>query len=98
MKRRGLRYPEDVSVTGINDMPYVDRFAPALTTIRVQPYRAGFEAAKLLVEAIDELPHAIDAPSPKSAAARSIVLPVELIVRESTRSILAPRQVEAKRA
>ena len=55
LRRRGLACPDDVSVTGYNDMPMVDRLFPPLTTIRIQQYRAGFEAAELLYE------HAADA-------------------------------------
>ncbi|MFD2181845.1 LacI family DNA-binding transcriptional regulator [Rhodoplanes azumiensis] len=77
LRRYGLRCPEDVSVTGFNDMPYADRFVPALTTVRVQQYKAGREAARLLIEAIEG-----------GAARRTrplrIVLPVELVVRAST--------------
>jgi LacI family transcriptional regulator len=80
LRRRGLRCPEDVSVTGFNDMPYVDRLVPALTTIRVQQYKAGYESAKLLIEAIESSP-------PKTMTPSRTVLPVELVVRGSTQHI-----------
>ncbi len=80
LRRHALSCPEDVSVTGYNDMPMADRLSPALTTIRIEQYRAGFEAAELLMQAIGT-PVELRRPS-------HIVLPVELILRESTR---APR-------
>jgi LacI family transcriptional regulator len=44
------RVPEDVSVTGYNDMPFVDMLQPPLTTVRV-PYREmGAMAAEALLE------------------------------------------------
>lgn len=74
LKRHGLECPRDISVTGYNDMPMVDRLAPPLTTIRVQQYRVGVRAAEMLVAAI-----AGTTPPP-----RHMRLPVELIVRGST--------------
>ena len=40
--------PEDVSVTGYNDMPLADRLSPALTTVRVKHYKGGLESAELI--------------------------------------------------
>ena len=34
-------------------MPLVDRLSPALTTVRVQHYKAGFEAAGIIVDIIE---------------------------------------------
>ena len=77
LHRHGRRCPDDVSVTGYNDMPLVDRLAPPLTTVRIEQYRAGFEAAELLYSMLQ---HASERRTP-----RHIVLPVELIVRGSTK-------------
>ena len=49
----GLRCPEDVSVIGFNDMPFVDRLRPPLSTVRFPHYQLGTEAAKLLLERIE---------------------------------------------
>ena len=72
----GLRCPEDISVTGFNDMPFVDRLSPPLTTIRIPHYELGREAARRLVELIE---------TPDSSA-RATTLRPELIVRGSTAS------------
>jgi LacI family transcriptional regulator len=77
-RRHGLDCPHDISITGFNDMASADRLSPPLTTVRVQHYKAGVEAAELIV---DILENAIVEP-------RHIVLPVDLIVRESTRSLI----------
>jgi len=82
LRRHGISCPGDVSVTGYNDMPMVDRLAPPLTTIRIQQYRAGFEAAKLLYAMLETAP---DQRKPEH-----IVLPVELIVRGSTQALSSP--------
>ena len=78
----GVTCPAEVSVTGYNDMPMVDRLFPPLTTIRIQQYRAGFEAAEL--SRLLQTPVELRQP-------RHIVLPVELIVRGSTRSATSAR-------
>jgi LacI family transcriptional regulator len=77
LRRHGIDCPRDVSITGFNDMALADRLSPALTTIRVDHYRSGAEGAELIVDALAK----------GGAAPRHVVLPVELIVRESARSI-----------
>jgi LacI family transcriptional regulator len=77
LRRHGIDCPRDMSVTGFNDMALADRLSPALTTVRVNHYRAGVEAADLIVEKLAK----------GAAGPRHVVLPVELVVRDSTRSI-----------
>lgn len=48
----GLRCPDDVSVTGFNHMPFVDRFSPSLTTVQIPHDELGVQSAKLLLERI----------------------------------------------
>jgi LacI family transcriptional regulator len=85
LRRHGIDCPRDVSVTGFNDMPLVDRLSPPLTSVRVQHYKAGFEAADVIVEIIEK----------SSSEPRHIVLPVDLIVRQST---AAPAPADKKMA
>lgn len=68
LHEHGLRCPEDVSITGFDDVPSARDLSPALTTIRV-PYE---ELGALAVR------HALD--DPRTTAE---VLPVELVVRDS---------------
>ncbi len=49
----GLRCPDDVSLVGFNDMPFIDRLWPPLTTIRFPHYQLGTEAAQLLLERVN---------------------------------------------
>jgi LacI family transcriptional regulator len=78
LRAHGIRCPEDVSVVGHNDMPFVDALTPPLTTIRIAVHEMGEQAAMLLLQKID------------SAGARmvAVVLTPELVVRGST---AAPR-------
>jgi LacI family transcriptional regulator len=70
----GLRVGVDVSVTGFNDMPFVDRISPSLTTIRIQHAEMGLRAAEVLLVAL-----AGTAPGPQG-----FVLEPELIARASS--------------
>ncbi|NKC32026.1 LacI family DNA-binding transcriptional regulator [Falsiroseomonas selenitidurans] len=70
----GLRVAADVSVTGFNDMPFVDRICPALTTVRIQHAAMGRQAAEIL------LAEMADPALPR----RDIRLVPELVCRAST--------------
>jgi LacI family transcriptional regulator len=85
-RRHGIECPNDVSVTGFNDMMFADCLSPPLTTVRVHHHKAGIEAARLIVDVIE---NAIDP--------RHIVLPVELIVRGSTKGPLKSQEVKGPR-
>lgn len=78
LRERGLRCPDDVSVVGHNDMPFVDALTPPLTTVRIAVHQMGEESARLLLKKIAE---------PGSGAV-TVQLTPELIVRGST---AAPR-------
>ena len=90
LRRHGHAVPADISVTGFNDMPMVDRLEPALTTVRVQQYAAGRMAAETLLARLEQ--------KGGGETARHEVLPVELVVRASTaRPRTAPKTGRAKR-
>lgn len=69
-----MRCPADVSVVGFNDMPLLDRVNPPLTTVRVRKHDLGVEAGRMLLECIGD----------NEYRPRSVLVPVELVVREST--------------
>ena len=50
IKKHGLSCPEDISITGFNDIPFLDLIPPGLTTIRVQQLGVGKLSAELLSE------------------------------------------------
>ena len=80
LRRHGLDCPRDISVTGFNDMPFVDRINPPLTTVRVAQYEAGKCAATILIERLE---------ADQPVAPRHELMPVELVVRGSS---APPRQ------
>ena len=77
LSEHGLRTPEDVSVTGFDDINLCAFTAPPLTTVRQDADTMGTAAVEALLSIID----GGQAPPP-------VVLPTEVIVRRST---AAPR-------
>jgi LacI family transcriptional regulator len=74
LEARGLRCPEDVSITGFNDMPFIDRLRPPLTSVRVPQREIGTVAAEMLLEQLSD-----EAPPHEE-----ILLEASLVVRGST--------------
>lgn len=71
---RGISCPADISVVGFNNMPFLDKMRPPLTTVAVPHHQIGREAARMLLESIEEP----DRPP------RSVLLPPSLVTRAST--------------
>jgi LacI family transcriptional regulator len=69
----GLRVPEDVLVSGFDDITLTRYFKPPLTTIRQSGSLLGEVAVDALVATLDN----------SELADRTVVLPTELVVRES---------------
>jgi len=78
-RQRGIRVPEDVSITGFDDLNIASVVNPALTTVRVPHFEMGTSAATLLLDLLSKDPNA-----------KSIELKTELIVRESLARRTAP--------
>jgi LacI family transcriptional regulator len=74
LERSGLRCPEDISIVGFNDMPFIDRLRPPLTSVRVPQREIGTVAADLLLQRLRD----------GSQSAREILLEPTLVVRGST--------------
>ena len=74
LEEAGLACPADLSVVGFNDMPFIDRLRPPLTTVRFPHYQLGTEAAQLLLERING----------QSGPVKVLYLAPELVVRGST--------------
>jgi DNA-binding LacI/PurR family transcriptional regulator len=75
---RGLTVPDDLSVVGFDDNPLAKRMRPALTTVRQDVAAKGHAAAAALTAAIER------GRAGTAVRVRHVLLPTELIVRDST--------------
>lgn len=71
---RRLRCPQDISITGFNDMPFSDKFTPPLTTVHIDLHQMGDRAAEMLLSIIR---------NPQTGL-RAVELRPSLVVRAST--------------
>lgn len=71
-----LHIPEDVAIVGFSDIELLESLKIPLTTVRIPAEDMGIKAATLIIDAIE---------SKQSLPSERIVLPVELIIRGSTR-------------
>ena len=77
LHKKGIRVPEDISVTGFDDLAVAASFEPSLTTVKL-PAR---EAAAIALKELEERIASEGKESPKK-----ILLPAELIIRKSCAS------------
>jgi len=73
-KAAGLKVPEDVAIIGFDDAPFAAAFSPAISTIRQDKVGLGRAAGEQVMALIDD---------PKATPPK-LMLPVELVVRESS--------------
>jgi LacI family transcriptional regulator len=74
LEKRGLKCPEDISIVGFNDMPFIDKLRPPLTSVRIPQREIGQVAADLLLEQL----------AGGAETASEILLEPTLMVRGST--------------
>ncbi|MGH2562446.1 MAG: LacI family DNA-binding transcriptional regulator [Thermomicrobiales bacterium] len=75
VRELGHQIPEDVSIAGFDDVILAHYATPALTTVRQESYKKGQIAAQTLITVIA---------GSHAAGPCQIVLPTDLIIREST--------------
>jgi DNA-binding LacI/PurR family transcriptional regulator len=73
----GLRIPDDLSIVGFHDFPYVEELVPALTSIRLSREELGRLTAEMVLEVLE---------SPRGPTDRPVIKRVTptLVTREST--------------
>ncbi len=75
IEEAGLKVPQDIALISFDDIPAAARFQPPLTTIRQPIHQMGAIAAQTMIDQLENN----DTTTP-----RRIILPTELVVREST--------------
>jgi LacI family transcriptional regulator len=76
LREAGIDVPRHIGVVGFDDIPVARFLHPPLTSVRVGIAALGERGAVLLLHALAER-------SPPGTAPRSVVLPTELVVRDS---------------
>ena len=71
---RGLKCPEDISLTGFNDIPFLERIPPGLTTVKILQFDVGRIAAELLIKKMKDT----NMPVPETT-----IMPVTVVERGS---------------
>jgi len=74
LREMGKRVPRDCAVVGCDDIDMAAYTLPPLTTVHVPFYETGAQAMRLLIEMI----------TTGSVTPRKVLLPVHLVVRESS--------------
>lgn len=71
----GYRIPDDVAIVGFDDIPIAALASPTLTTVHQPIRQLGTEATRLVLAAIED--------GVTSLADRSLLLPTQLMIRQS---------------
>ncbi len=74
LRSRGLRIPEDVALAGFDDLDFAVQLDPPLTTVRQGVRQQGKEAARALVQLLED----------PERSPRRVLLPTELVIRQSS--------------
>lgn len=79
LKKHGVEVPRDISIIGFDDIDVAQYFNPPLSTISQPRFELGVVAAKLLIERLKS--------NSVAGTEEKTVLPVELVIRDSTARI-----------
>jgi DNA-binding LacI/PurR family transcriptional regulator len=82
LERRGISVPDQVSIVGFHDDPFATAVTPQLTTVRVDRTMWGDRAVKRVIAA----------ERGETMQADRLLLPVELVVRDSTGPVSETRK------
>ncbi|MGB4407684.1 MAG: LacI family DNA-binding transcriptional regulator [Sphaerochaeta sp.] len=70
----GLRVPEDVMVTGFDNVNFSEFMTPSITTVQQPKYQLGYIATEMLIDQLEK----------KHSLPQYVILDTEIIVRESS--------------
>lgn len=74
LRDRGFRIPQDIGIVGFSNEPFSKVVSPSISTIAQPGFEMGQKAAELIIRKIEN----------KERTYQTIVLPTELIIRESS--------------
>jgi LacI family transcriptional regulator len=74
LRDKGIRIPEDFGIVGFSNEPFSKVVSPSISTIAQPGFLMGQKAAELILQQIEK----------KGKSYQTLVLPTELIIRESS--------------
>lgn len=74
LRDKGIRIPEDIGIVGFSNEPFSQVVSPSISTIAQPGFVMGQKAAELIIRKIEN----------KERTYQTIVLPTELVIRESS--------------
>ncbi len=79
LQKAGIKVPEDMVIVGFSNEPFSEVVTPSISTVKQPGFIMGQKAAQLIIQ---QILHDNDNP-----VFKTIVMPTELIIRESSRRI-----------
>jgi len=76
-RMKNLKVPQDIAIVGFSDEPFSAVVTPSLSTVKQPGYQMGFQAAQKIIHRIEN--------NNSMIPFEHIVLPTELIIRESSK-------------
>lgn len=76
-KKHGVKIPKDVAILGFNNIPAAEFISPSLTSIEINPFELGFEAAEMLIDNLQKGKHG-------HYGHHARIIPTKIIQRSST--------------
>ncbi|MBP0724571.1 LacI family DNA-binding transcriptional regulator [Bacillus sp. RG28] len=73
LKNKGFSVPEDISVVSFNNALIAELASPPLTSVDINIYQLGYEAAKNIIYKVEE----------PDGSEKSIIVPYKLIIRDT---------------
>ena len=77
LRQHGVEIPDNIAVVGFDDIPIAQFLSPGLTTVHVDAFALGKQAVQMLLGTLQ---------AAQPAAPRHEILPVKLILRQSSRT------------
>ncbi len=74
LRDKGIRIPQDFGIIGFSNEPFSKVVSPSISTIAQPGFEMGQKAAEMIIQKIEN----------KEKTYRTIVLPMEMIIRESS--------------
>ncbi|KGX92712.1 LacI family transcription regulator [Pontibacillus halophilus JSM 076056 = DSM 19796] len=80
LEEKGIKVPEDVSIVSFNNLYMSEISRPPLTTVDIQIYELGYQAAKCLIDKVNN----------KQEPSKRVIVPYEVVHRQSSRERRKP--------